>query len=126
MLTGSLWTAYLLQMQCSACPSDDSLSDAGADLVFRVIAEPVRRLLIDRLQLRDGQTLRELCEGVPMRRQSVTQHLALLERAGVLHIMRQGREKRHYLQAARVYAVCGPWLARFAPRPELGPQIATD
>ena len=70
------------------------------DTVFKALADPHRRQLLDRLNARNGQTLRELCAGLDMARQSVSKHLAMLEAAGLVTTVRRGREKLHYLNAA--------------------------
>jgi len=67
------------------------------DDVYRALADPTRRALLDRLREHNGQTLGELCEPLAMARQSATQHLALLEAAGLIATVRRGREKLHYL-----------------------------
>ena len=69
------------------------------DEVFRALADPSRRRLLDSLNARNGQTLRELCAGLDMARQSVSKHLAILEAAGLVATVRRGREKLHYLNA---------------------------
>ena len=70
------------------------------DEVFKALADPSRRLLLDSLNERNGQTLRELCSGLDMARQSVSKHLAVLEAANLVTTVRRGREKLHYLNAA--------------------------
>jgi DNA-binding transcriptional ArsR family regulator len=72
------------------------------DAVFLALASPSRRQLLDRLNARNGQTLRELCADLNMARQSVTKHLAVLEAAGLITTTRHGREKLHYLNAAPI------------------------
>ena len=67
------------------------------DLVFKALADPGRRHLLDVLHQDNGQTLGALCEHLDMTRQAVTQHLALLEAAGLVTTIWQGREKLHYL-----------------------------
>ena len=106
-------------MQSETCPSPTSTPELPLSLapVFRALADPVRRNLIDRLHARNGQTLRELCIGLAMARQSVTQHLVLLERAGLLRVEWGGREKRHFLNATGIYAVWEHWIVKFAPSP---------
>src|SRR5258708_7370548 len=66
------------------------------DRLFKALADPSRRELLDRLHAKNGQTLSELCQGLGMARQSVTQHLGLLEDANLIAVERQGREKLHY------------------------------
>ena len=72
------------------------------DEVFRALADPSRRRLLDSLNARNGQTLRELCAGLDMARQSVSKHLAVLEAANLVTTVRRGREKLHYLNAAPI------------------------
>ena len=72
------------------------------DEVFKALADPSRRLLLDSLNERNGQTLRELCSGLDMARQSVSKHLAVLEAANLVTTVRRGREKLHYLNAAPI------------------------
>ncbi|GAB3219489.1 metalloregulator ArsR/SmtB family transcription factor [Glycomyces halotolerans] len=83
------------------------------DLVFKALADPVRRELLDRLNNRNGQTLRELCDGLAMARQSVSKHLAVLESAELVGVVRRGREKRHYLNAAPINAIADRWISRY-------------
>ena len=72
------------------------------DEVFKALADPSRRLLLDSLNERNGQTLRELCSRLEMARQSVSKHLAVLEAANLVTTVRRGREKHHYLNAAPI------------------------
>ena len=72
------------------------------DLVFKALADPSRRLLLDRLRARNGQTLRELCTGLDTTRQAVSKHLAVLEAANLVSSVRRGREKWHYLNPAPI------------------------
>jgi uncharacterized protein YndB with AHSA1/START domain/DNA-binding transcriptional ArsR family regulator len=83
------------------------------DEVFRALADPSRRRLLDRLNERSGQTLRELCAGLGMARQSVSKHLAVLEAAGLVVTVRRGREKLHYLNAAPVNAIADRWISQY-------------
>ncbi|MEU2953405.1 ArsR/SmtB family transcription factor [Streptomyces xanthochromogenes] len=83
------------------------------DAVFRALADPSRRRLLDQLRDHDGQTLRELCAGLDMARQSVSKHLAALEGAGLVTTVRRGREKLHYLNAAPINAIAERWISRF-------------
>jgi len=69
----------------------------SVDKVFRALADPTRRKLLDRLYRRDGQTLSELCTGLPMTRFGITKHLRVLEGAGLVSTRKQGREKLHFL-----------------------------
>ena len=83
------------------------------DDVFRALADPSRRLLLDRLNERNGQTLRELCGELQMARQSVSKHLALLEAAQLVTTVRRGREKLHYLNAAPINELSERWINRY-------------
>src|SRR5438093_3579671 len=86
---------------------------AGMDHVFRALADPSRRRLLDSLNTRSGQTLRELCGGLEMARQSVSKHLAVLEAANLVTTVRQGREKLHYLNAAPINEIAERWIDRY-------------
>jgi len=83
------------------------------DLVFRALADPSRRMLLDSLNTRGGQTLRELCAGLDMARQSVSKHLAVLEEATLVTTVRRGREKLHYLNAAPISDIAERWISRY-------------
>ncbi|MEV1015387.1 MULTISPECIES: ArsR/SmtB family transcription factor [unclassified Micromonospora] len=83
------------------------------DDAFRALADPSRRRLLDRLNDRNGQTLRELCEGLSMTRQAVSKHLSVLEAADLVATERRGREKVHYLNAAPINAIADRWLSRY-------------
>src|SRR4051794_12128977 len=83
------------------------------DRTFRALADPHRRALLDRLHERNGQTLRELCSGLAMARQSVTKHLAVLEEANLITTVRRGREKLHYLNAAPINDIADRWINRY-------------
>ncbi len=84
-----------------------------ADLVFKALADPTRRLLLDRLRETDGQTLGQLCAALDIRRQSVTQHLDLLEGASLVTTIRRGREKLHYLNPVPIHEAQERWIGRF-------------
>ena len=81
--------------------------------VFKALADPSRRHLLDRLNARNGQNLRELSEGLDMARQSVSKHLAILEGANLVTTLRQGREKLHYLNAAPINEIAERWINRY-------------
>ncbi len=83
------------------------------DDAFKALADPSRRLLLDRLNQRNGQTLRELCAGLDMARQSVSQHLAVLEAANLVTTVRRGREKLHYLNAAPINEIAERWITAY-------------
>ncbi len=81
--------------------------------VFKALADPSRRLLLDRLNDRNGQSLRQLSEGLDMARQSVSKHLAILEAANLVTTIRQGREKLHYLNAVPINEIAERWINRY-------------
>lgn len=83
------------------------------DEVFKALADPTRRRLLDDLNARNGQTLGQLCGGLDMARQSVSKHLAVLEAAGLVHTSWRGREKLHHLNAAPINAVADRWISRY-------------
>ncbi|HEX3790391.1 MAG TPA: metalloregulator ArsR/SmtB family transcription factor [Pseudonocardiaceae bacterium] len=86
---------------------------ADADLVFRALADPTRRALLDRLRERDGQTLGELCEPLAMARQSATQHLGVLEAANLITTVRRGQRKLHYLNPVPLWDIHERWTRKF-------------
>ncbi len=88
-------------------------ADLHMDDVFRALADPSRRLLLDSLNERNGQTLRELGSGLDMARQSVSKHLAVLEAANLVTTVRRGREKHHYLNAAPINEIAERWITRY-------------
>ncbi|MGI5421795.1 ArsR/SmtB family transcription factor [Actinomadura luteofluorescens] len=90
----------------------------GMDPVFKALADPTRRLLLDRLREQNGQTLRELCERLNMARQSATQHLDVLVGAGLVTVVRRGRERLHYLNPAPIHEIEERWISEF-DRPRL-------
>ncbi|HVZ39963.1 MAG TPA: helix-turn-helix domain-containing protein [Candidatus Kapabacteria bacterium] len=83
------------------------------DKVFKALADPSRRALIDRLHARNGQTLSELCQGLEMARQSVTQHLGLLEDANLISVKWKGREKLHYFNPVPIHEIYRRWIQKF-------------
>lgn len=88
----------------------------GDDNVFRALADASRRQLLDRLSAADGQTLSELCDGLAMSRQAVTKHLAVLEAANLVAVVRRGRERLHFLNPVPIHAIAERWMRKFAPR----------
>lgn len=84
-----------------------------ADALFKALADPSRRLLLDLLHIHDGRTLNELCEHLDMTRQGVTQHLAILEAANLVAIVRRGREKLHFLNPVPLQEIYERWIAKF-------------
>jgi DNA-binding transcriptional ArsR family regulator len=85
----------------------------GVDAIFKALADASRRRLLDRLNERNGQSLRELCGGLDMTRQAVTKHLTVLEAANLVTAVRQGREKLHYLNAAPISEIAERWIGRY-------------
>ena len=83
------------------------------DDVFRALADPVRRQLLDSLHARNGQTLGELCEGHDMSRQAVTKHLAILEEANLVATEKRGREKLHYLNPVPIHEIAERWIGKY-------------
>ncbi|MBO0676103.1 metalloregulator ArsR/SmtB family transcription factor [Mycolicibacterium sp. S2-37] len=83
------------------------------DAVFKALADPSRRRLLDSLNWHNGQTLRELCAGLQMTRQSVSKHLAVLESADLVASVRRGRKKLHYLNAEPINAMSDRWINQY-------------
>jgi len=83
------------------------------DLLFKALADPNRRRLLDLLHAHDGRTLNELCEHLDMTRQGVTQHLDLLEAALLVATVRRGREKLHFLNPVPLQEIYERWIAKF-------------
>jgi DNA-binding transcriptional ArsR family regulator len=84
--------------------------------VFKALADPTRRSLLDNLYEKNGQTLSELCADLKMSRQAVTQHLAVLEAANLIVTVWHGREKLHYLNPAPLYEIYERWLGKYDRR----------
>jgi uncharacterized protein YndB with AHSA1/START domain len=83
------------------------------DEVFKALADASRRRLLDSLNAQNGQSLRELCAGLDMARQSVSKHLAVLEAASLVTTRWRGREKLHYLNAAPINAIADRWINQY-------------
>jgi DNA-binding transcriptional ArsR family regulator len=83
------------------------------DLLFKALADPSRRKLLDLLHAHDGRTLNDLCEHLDMTRQGVTQHLELLEAANLVATLRRGREKLHFLNPVPLQEMYDRWIAKF-------------
>ena len=84
-----------------------------ADRVFKALADPTRRRLLDLLHRDNGQTLTALSAGMDMTRQAVTQHLQLLEEANLVAVIWQGREKLHYLNPVPLHEIAARWIGKF-------------
>jgi DNA-binding transcriptional ArsR family regulator len=88
-------------------PLDDT------DLLFKALADPSRRKLLDVLLCEDGRTLNQLCEHLNMTRQGVTQHLGVLEAANLVVTLWRGREKLHFLNPVPLQEIHERWIAKF-------------
>ncbi len=84
-----------------------------ADKVFKALADPTRRKLLDLLYASNGQTLGELCEHLDMARQSVTHHLGLLEEGNLVATVWRGREKLHFINPVPLHEVYERWVRKF-------------
>ncbi|MEU0536900.1 ArsR/SmtB family transcription factor [Amycolatopsis tolypomycina] len=86
------------------------------DLVFKALADPTRRFLLDLLFERDGRTLTELESQVEMTRFGVMKHLKLLEEAGLVVTRKDGREKRHFLNPVPIRQIHDRWIDKYTER----------
>ena len=86
---------------------------ADTDLLFKALADPSRRKLLDLLHAHDGRTLNDLCVHLDMTRQGVTQHLGVLEAATLVVTMRRGREKLHFLNPVPLQEIYDRWIRKF-------------
>jgi DNA-binding transcriptional ArsR family regulator len=97
--------------------------DRGVGDVFKALADPTRRVILDELRQRDEQTLFELCSrlatkhGLASTRQAVSQHLDVLEQAGLVVTRRQGRYKFHTLETAPLHTIIDRWLTSAGEEP---------
>ncbi len=83
------------------------------DDVFKALADPTRRLLLDRLFADNGQTLSQLCERMGMTRQAVTKHIGILETANLVTTVRQGRQKLHYINPVPIGEIYERWIGKY-------------
>ena len=83
------------------------------DAVFKALADPSRRVLLDRLRQDNGQTLGQLWECLDMARQSVSQHLSVLEAANLVSTVKRGREKLHFINPVPLHEVYERWVRKF-------------
>jgi len=83
------------------------------DNVFKALADPARRMLLDRLHADNGRTLGQLCEHMDMTRQAVTKHLNVLEEANLVVTIWRGREKLHYLNPVPIHEIAERWISKF-------------
>jgi DNA-binding transcriptional ArsR family regulator len=86
------------------------------DLVFKALADPTRRFLLDKLFARDGRTLTELQSELDMTRFGVSKHLKVLEDAGLVVTRRSGREKLHFLNAVPIRLIHDRWIDKYTER----------
>lgn len=86
---------------------------ADTDAVFRALADPTRRLILDRLYEENGQTLGQLCQRLEMTRQAASKHITVLEQGGLVATMRQGREKLHYLNPVPIQQIHERWISKY-------------
>ena len=86
---------------------------AGEDLVFKALADPTRRHLLDRLFVRDGRTLTDLESQLEMTRFGVMKHLRVLENAGLIVTRRAGREKLHFLNPVPIRLIHDRWIDKY-------------
>jgi len=97
----------------SASNRKKAAADKAADKVFKALADPGRRLLLDKLRADNGQTLGQLCEHLDMTRQAVTKHLVLLEDANLIVVVWAGREKLHYLNPVPINEIFDRWVGQY-------------
>ena len=83
------------------------------NVVFKALADPSRRKLLDRLHRRNGMSLGELCSGLDMTRQAVAKHLRILQGANLVSVVREGREKRHYINPVPIHGIAERWIHKF-------------
>lgn len=109
--------AMSLDMQVITCILYGmSERDRSTDKVFKALGDPTRRLLLDLLCEENGQTLGQLCAHLQMTRQSVTQHLDLLEEANLVSTVRKGREKLHFINPVPLHDIYERWVRKFEVR----------
>ena len=83
------------------------------DDVFKALADPNRRALLDQLHQDNGQTLSQLCRHLRMTRQGITKHLALLIKANLVVPLWRGREKLHYLNPVPIHDIATRWIGKY-------------
>jgi len=102
-----------LHFTCNLFVAYNSVVIADMDKVFKALADPSRRQLLDRLHANNGQTLGELCQDLDMTRQAVTKHLAVLEAANLVATIWRGREKLHYLNPVPIGELYERWIGKY-------------
>ena len=95
---------------------EDPKEDPKEDVVFKALADPTRRFLLDRLYARDGRTLTELESELEMTRFGVMKHLRVLEDAGLVVARRSGREKLHFLNPVPIRLIHDRWIDKYTER----------
>jgi len=109
-------------MQGWACLSSSDEARSSVTDIYRALADPTRRIILDELSKREGQTLFELCgrlamaHDITLSRQAVSQHLAVLEEVGLVRTERQGRTKLHWFDGSPLKAVVTRWPPKGTPR----------
>jgi len=83
------------------------------DAVFKALADASRRLLLDRLHRKNGQTLGELCDGLEMTRQAVAKHLGVLRKANLVSWKRRGRKRFHFINPVPINEIAERWISKF-------------
>src|ERR1700741_3286868 len=110
-MQGICCLSYMQQITCMWPSMPERLDDI--DLLFKALADPSRRKLLDLLHAHDGRTLNDLCEHLDMTRQGVTQHLGVLEAANRVVTMWRGREKLHFLNPVPLQEIYERWISKF-------------
>ena len=115
MIQAEAYTPGLCQLTCDhmVTYSEPVVDD---DSVFKALADPTRRFLLDLLFRRDGRTLTELESELAMTRFGVMKHLRVLERAGILVTRRAGREKLHFLNPVPIRTIHDRWIDKYTER----------
>jgi DNA-binding transcriptional ArsR family regulator len=106
---------YMQAFTCLLSIAANAVTETGmdADKVFKALGDPTRRKLLDALCQTNGQSLGQLCMQLEMTRQSVTQHLGLLEDANLVSTIRRGREKLHFINPVPLHEVYERWVRKF-------------
>jgi DNA-binding transcriptional ArsR family regulator len=94
-------------------PNGSLLWKMKTNAVFRALADPSRRKLLDRLHEKNGQTLGDLCRGLNMTRQAVAKHLAILRKANLVSWKREGRERLHFINPVPINEIAERWINKF-------------
>ena len=101
------------KLTCNYLVAYNPAMDTDDDKVFKALADASRRQILDRLHIKGGLTLAELCENHDMSRQAVSKHLVLLEAANLVVTIRRGREKLHYLNPVPINDIYMRWIGKF-------------